>query len=763
MTTKKTLTIAFALFLAPFMLAVSSAQEVHEFPAVETNSKQEKLIAFSKTFGYVRYFHPSDQASLVDWDQMVIYGAQEVLASNETETTEILLTRLFDPLVVDLAFYRGAAKPKPKTTVAPIHQVLAWHHRGVGTDMKNRLYSSSRTNRSSQFRKRASESVLSSAKLMQGINAGSIRGKQIRCRFSAKVTDDESQLQGWIRVNREGGEKTLTEATADQSVKSKEWKQYEISATVDQDATRLTFGVKFSGSGDALIDSVSVEVKNDDGWEKVRIANGGFEMGERRPDTWMTTGKGYKFSIEKEDTVKGNQAVRISRGVKAVRKSELEIVPNLGEVVDASICGELRIRMPLALPVETRYRTGDSRSTDALVKRVNEIEVSAASQQVLCTANVVLAWNLFQHFYPYFDQVDTDWAKTLELSLARAEQAEDQLDTLNTLKWLVAQLHDGHGRVLHPVETRDTRFLPLSFTWIEDQLVVVASELESVNVGDVVAKINGKDAISVLLQNEELISGSMQWKRFQSTSMISMGRSDQKIVLELVRGQKVFEIATRFSRSAPLMVKKRPAIDLVVEGNSAEENIYYIDMGEVTPEQVRSRMNEFAKAKGLIVDVRGYPKGTEFIFQHMTGQHLQSAKWQVPEQVRPDRVDMADMKTRGRWEMPPMKPRFRGKFIFLTNASAISYAESCMAIVAEYKFAEIVGSPTAGANGNINPFTLPDGYRVCWTGMRVMNHDDSQHHLRGVQPTIPMKPTIVGIREGRDELFDKALEMLQTD
>ena len=111
--------------------------------------------------------------------------------------------------------------------------------------------------------------------------------------------------------------------------------------------------------------------------------------------------------------------------------------------------------------------------------------------------------------------------------------------------------------------------------------------------------------------------------------------------------------------------------------------------------------------------------------------------------------------------MPPLKPRFKGKFAFITNGSAISYAESCMAIIANYELAPIIGSPTAGANGNINPFSLPGDYRVVYTGMRVMNHDDSQHHIVGVKPTIPMKPTIAGVRAGRDELLEKAIEVVR--
>ena len=38
-------------------------------------------------------------------------------------------------------------------------------------------------------------------------------------------------------------------------------------------------------------------------------------------------------------------------------------------------------------------------------------------------AAVALAWNVFQHFYPYFDVVNADWPGELRRALARA--AED--------------------------------------------------------------------------------------------------------------------------------------------------------------------------------------------------------------------------------------------------------------------------------------------------------------------------------------------------
>ncbi len=83
-----------------------------------------------------------------------------------------------------------------------------------------------------------------------------------------------------------------------------------------------------------------------------------------------------------------------------------------------------------------------------------------------------------------------------------------------------------------------------------------------------------------------------------------------------------------------------------------------------------------------------------------------------------------------------------------------------MSFIEHYKLGEIVGQPTAGTNGNVNVINLPGNFRVTWTGMKVVKHDGSQHHLIGIQPTVPAERTIKGVIEGRDEFLEKALEII---
>ena len=113
------------------------------------------------------------------------------------------------------------------------------------------------------------------------------------------------------------------------------------------------------------------------------------------------------------------------------------------------------------------------------------------------------------------------------------------------------------------------------------------------------------------------------------------------------------------------------------------------------------------------------------------------------------------------WQLAPKEPYLEAKRAFLLDGRAISYAESCMGIVEHYGLGEIVGAASAGTNGNVNPFGLPGGYRVMWTGMQVLKHDGSQHHGVGILPTIPVAKTRAGVAAGRDERLERAIEAVR--
>jgi len=83
-----------------------------------------------------------------------------------------------------------------------------------------------------------------------------------------------------------------------------------------------------------------------------------------------------------------------------------------------------------------------------------------------------------------------------------------------------------------------------------------------------------------------------------------------------------------------------------------------------------------------------------------------------------------------------------------------------MSFIEGYHLATIVGQPTAGTNGNVNPFTLLGDFTISWTGMKVVKHDGSQLHSVGVLPDIYVSKSIEGVKSGKDEFLEKAIEVV---
>jgi C-terminal processing protease CtpA/Prc len=188
--------------------------------------------------------------------------------------------------------------------------------------------------------------------------------------------------------------------------------------------------------------------------------------------------------------------------------------------------------------------------------------------------------------------------------------------------------------------------------------------------------------------------------------------------------------------------------------------IFYLDLDRIKDEDFQAILPQLEKAKGIIFDVRGYPGVSPVVISHLIDKPAQSARWMIPIITAPDHKGNTEYNTSGRWTLEPIAPRLTAKIAFLIDGRAISYAETYMGIIEAYKLAEIVGEPTAGTNGNVNPFVLPGGYMVAWTGMKVLKHDGSQHHGIGIHPTVPVPRTIKGVTEKRDEQLERAIAIV---
>jgi len=72
-----------------------------------------------------------------------------------------------------------------------------------------------------------------------------------------------------------------------------------------------------------------------------------------------------------------------------------------------------------------------------------------------------------------------------------------------------------------------------------------------------------------------------------------------------------------------------------------------------------------------------------------------------------------------------------------------------------------IGETSAATNGNVNTFSVPGGFLIRFTGLRVSAPDGSTVQGHGIAPDQVVQPTIAGIRAGRDEVLKAGIAAAQ--
>ena len=425
--------------------------------------------------------------------------------------------------------------------------------------------------------------------------------------------------------------------------------------------------------------------------------------------------------------------------------------PGTGTVIEGDLGGGVSCRVPVSVYYDEQ---GTLPRGERLDWNPPADWIASGNDRATRLGGVVLAWNILQHFYPYFDVVDTDWPVVLEQTLAAAAEDPDAAAFGQTLGRMVAELHDGHGRVGGGAGFGGYR-LPFEVDWIEHELVVtVATPDAGVMPGDVVVSIDGSTPGELWAQLTPTISAATeQWMRYRVRRLITRRESSDFFFAELRKPD-----GSRYSvRAKPVTMNTDLAESRPEKIAEVRPGIWYVDIDRITDQDFNDALRELKRAEGIVFDLRGYPGKLSAVFiAHLIDEPVSSAQWHVPMVYRPDRERMIFRVSM--WNVEPLKPKLTERVAFLTDGRAISAAETYMGIIEHYQLAEIVGEATAGTNGNVNPIRLPGGYTISWTGMKVLKHDGSQHHGVGILPTIPVQRTIRGVAAGRDEILERGIE-----
>lgn len=729
-----------------------------------TEREIQNLTAFAKVYGYTKYFHPSDEARQINWDKFAILGTEKVLKANDQNELIDVLKSLFLPIAPTIQL--SQAKPESQSSRQNYLNLInrdttrlkkvAWQHEGVNMSFTQRgPYQSIRTNRKDR-------AVDSNFFLFQNFDAEEYRNQTVQ--LSSMIIHKEEDQNGFaelvISINNQNSSLISKEVFKIPADSNSEWNLYEVESKIPEDAQKISAGVKLNGKGEVWIDDVNFVMEDSDEVESL-ITNGIFEEEYYgRPVGWRSTLSGsYTYRIDQENAFEGESSFYIADSEPQLPDQLFEQVPKVGESIIEEIAKHTWAEVPLSLYSEydSTLPKADDNLLQALKEELNRIDLDRASgnDRMVRLAGIIIAWNELQHFFPYFDVIETDWNEQLIQSLISAYHDTSGEEYYYTLSKLVTSLEDGHGRVLFPPMESKVGF-PFIVDWIDNQVVVTHSEYKQILPGDIIKSVDRVPADEIVDSKQQLLSGSDHYTLFQALRQFAFGDEGTIAKIQIERNGDAQTVDV--SRTGSVDYAQMEKGDRIMIGH-LEEEIFYVDLDEASIDTIKSRIEEVSSAESVIFDLRGYPEGNHDIISHLLSQPDTSDSWmRIPQIIYPDQKDSVSFDKSG-WQIPTAEPQIEGNVIFIIDSRAISYAESFMSFIEHYQLAEIVGQPTAGTNGSVNSFSLPGDYRITWTGMKVLKHDGSQLYKVGIEPTIKVDKTIEGVRKGRDEFLEKAVEI----
>jgi C-terminal processing protease CtpA/Prc len=377
-------------------------------------------------------------------------------------------------------------------------------------------------------------------------------------------------------------------------------------------------------------------------------------------------------------------------------------------------------------------------------------------------------WNVIHYFYPYKHLLDDDWDTILPRYIPKLEAAGDARAYELAIAELATHVPDGHTYVSGPELTKffGEAPVPIKLRLVEKVPVIshfldetVAKEA-GMQVGDVLVSVDGEPALERMKKLGSYIASSTpQWHQAAILRRLLNGPEGSTVKIGLRHStNKLKEVTLTRTRKYYQKIQLKPASKVF---RVLPDNIGYVDLERLTTDQVDAMFEEFKDTKAIIFDLRNYPQGTAWAIAPRL--NVKSARHGA---LFYRQLLVGSEEEESRYSFYQSLPKtdkwlYKGKTVTLIDERAISQSEHTGLFFEAACGTTFIGSPTAGANGDVTDFTLPGGLSVGFTGHDVRHADGRQLQRIGLVPHIEVRPTIQGIRENKDEVLERAIKFLK--
>jgi C-terminal processing protease CtpA/Prc len=383
-------------------------------------------------------------------------------------------------------------------------------------------------------------------------------------------------------------------------------------------------------------------------------------------------------------------------------------------------------------------------------------------------------WNMVQYFYPNRDVMADDpsnspdyWNSVLLESIPPIALAPDSLTYQQELMKFIAKIHDTHANLWSSIAARPpigNCQLPVDVRFVEGSPLILrytsatAGPASGLMPGDVIDQLDGAAVGDLVNQWRPIYADSNEAARLRDMGWYLTRGSCGAASVVVHRGDDTLNLTPARVPAGTLDFSATYTHDL--PGSTFQmlsSDVAYVKLSSVQAAKSASYIQSAAGTKGLIVDIRNYP--SEFVVFTL-GSLLVSGPADFVRFTNGDVTNPGAFHWTPPLGLTPQQPNYSGKVVILVDEITQSQAEYTTMALRTAPGAIVIGSTTAGADGNVSTVPLPAGLSSYISGIGVFYPDNRPTQRVGIIPDIVVTPTIDAIRAGRDELIEEAIRQI---
>ena len=344
---------------------------------------------------------------------------------------------------------------------------------------------------------------------------------------------------------------------------------------------------------------------------------------------------------------------------------------------------------------------------------------------------------------------------------------------------MTAKLRDPHVSftdIEYIVEEFGEYLVPVNFLMVEGCPVVVDIFAEDcqLQIGDAIQKLNGQEIGEVIKERQQYLSTSTDGKlRATILDGYLLTSHEQMMEVAVLRDGKeqTFKVKGNTRREVYERIKKISTIREITTSEILEGNIGYILMGTLTEKNINETMEKLAETDGLVLDLRIYPHyHAALLMQSYLSKGVGKVpmQWGDPVTSYPGAYRYRDQ-TMGMSTIPEHKGEYSEKpVVVIIDEGTWSFGEYIAMIYQTNENVILLGENSIGSDGDRKMILLPDQTsqgekrELGFTCFGVYGPNMEQTQRVGLTPDIEVHPTIEGIKEGRDELLEAAVNYIKS-